>query len=126
MILWKLTHLRTLDSKFSSPISQENTMQWILKRVILHYKFLHFFKDNWTNTHDVTLDLYLDLIFYRKKLSNCIRNKITCASVDEFSLFARISKYCITVFVFATQTRRLNYYKFHIVEHLHILDFHVI
>ena len=37
--------------------------------------------------HDY-MDHYLDFIFYRKKLNNCARNKIICASdvIDEFSL----------------------------------------
>ena len=44
MILGKLTrYLRTLESKLASPLSQENTMQWILMKPVLfyHYKLLH-------------------------------------------------------------------------------------
>ena len=57
MILGKLRqHLRTkLESKFS-PLSQENTMQWILMKRLLsfHYKLCilncAIYYDNWTNT----------------------------------------------------------------------------
>ena len=44
MNLEKLTqHLRILESKLSSLLSQENTMQWILMKRMLsfHYKLLH-------------------------------------------------------------------------------------
>ena len=36
--------------------------------------------------HDY-MDHYLDFIFYRKKLNNCARNKIICASELMNSLF---------------------------------------
>ena len=44
MILGKLTrYLRILESKLVSPLSQENTMQWILMKPVLsyHFKLLH-------------------------------------------------------------------------------------
>ena len=40
MILEKLTrYLRTLESKLASPLSQENTMQWILMKPVLSYRY---------------------------------------------------------------------------------------
>ena len=107
MILGKLIrYLRTLKSKFASPLSQkENTMQWILMKSVLsyHYKLLHLLIAI-EQIHG-PLDLYLDFIFYRKKLSN--RNKVMFG-VDEFSFSTRFFKYCIIEFIFTTQITRLN------------------
>ena len=129
MILGKLTrYLRTLKSKLTSSLSEENTMQWILIKLVFSYHYIvAFINSNWTNPHHIgPLDFYLDFIFYRKKSNNRARNKVTCALEFMNFLFPQDSLNTASVFVFTTQITRSDHYKFHIIEYLHIVDFHVI
>ena len=120
MNLGKFTrHLRILEeTSFTTFTRKHDPMDSNETSVVISLQIVAFINGNWTNPHDIISNLYLDFIFYKKKLSICARNKFIYASVHEFSsFFFNICFYNIT---------KLDYYKFHIVEYLHIVDFHVI
>ena len=64
--------------------------------------------------------IFISTLSSRKKLSDCVRNNFTCASVHEFSFFTRFFKYSITLFTVFTTTK-LDHYNFHIV-HFHLIQ----